>query len=61
MVTPIFIHGGFLPSLESLYGWRSQYERILRWRERLGADGDLDSYMSFFVNSRPLQTREYHP
>lgn len=52
---PIFIHGGFLPSLESLHGWRSQYERIYRWHGKLKTEGDLDSYISFFVNCHALK------
>jgi hypothetical protein len=47
----IFIRSGApLPSLESLYGWRSQYERMLRWHERLREDHSLDYLLTFFLN-----------
>lgn len=44
-----------LPSLESLFGWYSQYERVVRWRERLRSDGSLDILITFFLHCYALR------
>jgi hypothetical protein len=44
-----------LPSLESLFGWHDQYERMLRWRERLRDDRSLDFLLAFFLNCYALR------
>lgn len=53
---PIFLRStGGLPSLESLHGWESQYERILRCREKLREDQSLDMFLTFFLNCYALR------
>jgi hypothetical protein len=42
-------HPQELPSLESLYGWHSQYERMLRWHERLKENNSLDYLLTYFL------------
>jgi len=44
-----------IPSLESLFGWRSQYDRMLRWYDRLKKDQSLDILLAFFLNCYALR------
>ena len=52
----IFIRQGqTLPSMESLFGWHSQYERMLRSYDRLSnRDEILDALITFFLHSSAL-------
>ncbi len=44
------------PSLESILGWESQYERLGRWCDRLrGADSSLDMLLAFILNCYALR------
>jgi hypothetical protein len=43
------------PSLESLFGWHDQFERMLRWHERLRDDRSLDFLLVFFLNCYALR------
>jgi hypothetical protein len=45
----------WLPSLESLFGWHSQYERMMRWHDRLKRDPSLDLLLTFFLNCYALR------
>jgi hypothetical protein len=47
----IFIREGqTLPSIESLFGWHSQYERMTRSYERLKNDESLDALITLFLH-----------
>ena len=53
---PVYIRpSGGRPSLESLHGWESQYERTLRWKDRVRKDKSLDTYLAFFLNCYALR------
>ncbi len=48
-------HPQGLPSLESLFGWQSQYERMIRWHNQLKQDPSLDMLLTFFLNCYALR------
>lgn len=45
----------WLPSLESLFGWHSQYDRFMRWHARLKSEPTLDMLLAFFLNCYALR------
>jgi hypothetical protein len=44
-----------IPSLESLFGWQSQYARMLRWHDCSKNDPSLDTLLAFFLNCYALR------